>query len=97
MIDFTTLMKSFEKDEQKPANKDKQKRRLFSDDPLPFDVLKNVDADIVLKAKNIHAKDARLKFGHLSLKLDDGELSIDKLEATYKGTKISGNFQLNPD
>jgi uncharacterized protein involved in outer membrane biogenesis len=96
VIDFTTLMKSLEKDEQKTANKGKQKHRLFSDDPLPFDALKKVDADIVLKAKNIHAKDARLKFGHLSLKLDDGELSIDKLEATYKGTKISGNFQLNP-
>ena len=37
VIDFTTLMKSLEKDEKKPANKDKQKRRLFSDDPLPFE------------------------------------------------------------
>ena len=95
VIDFTALMKSLEKDEQKTANKDKQKRRLFSDDPLPFDVLKKVDADIVLKAKNIHAKDARLKFGHMALKLEDGEFDIDKLEATYKGTKISGNLHID--
>jgi len=95
VIDFTTLMKSLEQDEQKAADKDQQERRLFSDDPLPFDALKKVDADIVLKAKNFHAKDARLKFGHFSLKLDDGEFNIDKLEATYKKTKISGNLQIN--
>ena len=94
VIDFTALMKSLEKDEEKTTNKDKQKRRLFSDDPLPFDALEKVDADIRIEAKNIHLKDARLKFGHLSLKLDGGEFSIDKLEATYKETKISGNLQL---
>ncbi|MEX1348141.1 MAG: AsmA-like C-terminal region-containing protein, partial [Desulfobacterales bacterium] len=95
VIDFTALMKSLEKDEQKSANKDKQKSRLFSDDPLPFDVLKKVDADIVMKTKNIHVKDARLKFGHMALKLEDSDFSIDKLEATYKRTKISGNLQIN--
>jgi len=94
VIDFTTLMKSIEKDDEKTAIKVEPKRRLFSDNPLPFDALKKVDADILLEARNIHLKDARLKFGHFSLKLDDGELSIDKLEATYKETKISGNMQL---
>ena len=89
-------MKSLEKDEQKTASKGKQKRRLFSDDPLPFDALKKVDADIVLKAKNIHAKDARLEFGHLKLILEDSNLSINKLEATYKKTKISGNLHIDP-
>ena len=94
VIDFTTLMKSIEKDDEKTAIKVEPKRRLFSDNPLPFDALKKVDADILLEARNIHLKDARLKFGHFSLKLDDGKLSIDKLEATYKETKISGNMQL---
>jgi uncharacterized protein involved in outer membrane biogenesis len=95
VIDFTTLMKSLEKDEKKAANKDKQQRRLFSDDPLPFEALKKVDADIVLKARNIQAKDARLEFGHMTLKLEDSDFSIDKLEATYKKTKISGNLHID--
>jgi uncharacterized protein involved in outer membrane biogenesis len=95
VVDFTTLMKTLEKDEQKPASKDKQKHRLFSDEAQPFDVLKKVDADILLKARNIHAKDARFEFGHLTLKLEDQDFSIDKLEATYKKTKISGNLQIN--
>jgi uncharacterized protein involved in outer membrane biogenesis len=87
-------MKSLEKDEKKPANKDKQQRRLFSDAPLPLDLLKKMDADIVLKARNIHSKDARLEFGHMTLKLQDHDFSIDTLEATYKETKISGNLQI---
>jgi len=95
VIDFTALMKSLEKGGQKPANKDKQRRRLFSDDPLPFDVLRKVDADIVLNARNIHAKEAHLDFGYMALKLEDHELSVEKLEATYKKAKISGNLQIN--
>jgi uncharacterized protein involved in outer membrane biogenesis len=95
VIDFTALMKSLEKNNQKPAKKDKQKRRLFSDNPLPLDVLRKVDADIVLKARNIHAKDAHLDFGHMAFRLEDHDFSIDKLEATYKETKISGNLQIN--
>jgi len=95
VIDFTTLMKSLEQDEQKTANKNQKKRRLFSDDPLPLDILKKVDVDIVIKAKNIHAKDARLKFGNMTVKLEDGDFSIKKFEATYKQTKISGDLQTN--
>ena len=95
VIDFTALMKSLEKDEQNTAEKDTQKPRLFSDDPLPFNVLKKFDADIVLKARNIHAKEAHFEFGHLELRLEDSNFSIDKLEATYKETKISGNLQIN--
>ncbi|MGB9438074.1 MAG: AsmA-like C-terminal region-containing protein, partial [Desulfobacterales bacterium] len=96
VIDFTALMKSSEKDEQKTVHKENQKRRLFSDDPLPFDALKKVDADILMKARNIHAKDARLEFGLFTLKLQEGDFSIDRLEATYKQTKISGNLHIDP-
>jgi uncharacterized protein involved in outer membrane biogenesis len=94
VIDFTTLMKSLEKGKQKPADNDKQKAHLFSDAPLPLDLLKKVNADIQLKARNIHAKDARLDFGHMTLKLEDHDFSINKLEATYKETKISGDLQI---
>jgi hypothetical protein len=95
VIDFTTLMKSLEQDEHKAANKNQPKGRLFSDDPLPLDVLKKVDADIVLKAKKIHAKNARFKLGHLTLKLEDSNFKIDKIEASYKQTKISGKLHIN--
>jgi len=94
VIDFTTLMKSLENDKQAPVDNVKQELHLFSDAPLPLDLLKKVDADIQLKARNIHAKDARLDFGHMALKLEEHDFSIDKLEATYKETKISGNLHI---
>jgi uncharacterized protein involved in outer membrane biogenesis len=97
VLDFTGLMKSLEKDQQALETEEKREHRLFPDDPLPFNALKKMDADIVLKARNIHVKDARLEFGHLSLKLEDSDFSIDKLEATYKQTKISGNLNLKAD
>jgi uncharacterized protein involved in outer membrane biogenesis len=96
VIDFTPFMRMVEKDKQELGEEDKRERRLFPDDPLPFDALKRVDADFVVKARNIHAKDARLEFGHLKLILEDSNLSINKLEATYKKTKISGNLHIDP-
>jgi uncharacterized protein involved in outer membrane biogenesis len=94
VIDFSALMKSLEQDEQKTAKKDHQKRRFLSNYSLSFDVLKKVDADIVLKAKTIQARDAHLKLGHLTLKLEDSDFKIDKFEATYKQSKISGKLQI---
>ncbi|RLB99019.1 MAG: hypothetical protein DRH90_21100 [Deltaproteobacteria bacterium] len=95
MIDFTALMKSLEQDEQKTANKSQQKDRMFSDDPLPLDFLEKVDADIVLNAENIHAKDVRFELGHLTLKLEDSDFKIDKFEASHEQTKFSGKLHIN--
>jgi uncharacterized protein involved in outer membrane biogenesis len=95
VIDLTRLMKTMEKNEEKPAIKMSPKHRLFSDAPLPLDVFKKVDADILVNARNLRAKDAHLEFGHLALQLEDGDFSIHRLEAAYKGTKISGNLNID--
>ena len=96
VIDVTPFMRMAAKDKPAPGKGDKGGRRLFPDDPLPFDALKKVDADFDVKAREIHLKDARLKFGHLAIILADSDLSIDKFEATYKKTKISGNLHVDP-
>ena len=95
VIDFSRLMNPIDKNAKKLAANPSPQRHLFPDDPLPFDVLKKVDADIRISARNIHARDARLEFGHLTLKLENGDFSIDKLEAAYKKTKISGHLAIN--
>jgi uncharacterized protein involved in outer membrane biogenesis len=95
VIDFTPFMRMAEKDKRELGLAEKREHRLFPQDPLPFDALKKVDADIAVKARNIHVRDAQLEFGHLALILEDSNLSIDKLEATYKQTKISGNLHLD--
>ena len=65
---------------------------MFSQEPLPFDVLDTVDADISLRARNIKVRDAALEFGQLVLRIDDGRLHMDTLEATYRNARISANL-----
>jgi uncharacterized protein involved in outer membrane biogenesis len=96
LVDLTPFMGEATKEEKKVDKKGGYDKRLFSDDPLPFEVLKKVDAHIVLKAKHIKAREARFDLGHLTLTLKDNDLSIDNLEAVYKGTKLSGNLHLYP-
>ena len=96
LVDITPFMGEATKEEKKVDKKGGDGKRLFSDDPLPFEVLKKVDAHIVLKAKHIKAREAQFDLGHLTLTLKDNDLSIDNLEAVYKGTKLSGNLHLYP-
>ena len=98
LLDMTALLKNLEKDEKEPSTEPGGREgRLFSNDPLPFDVLKQVDADISLNAKNVRARDANFEFGRLILTLENGDLNVDTLQATYKQTRISGNFHLYPE
>jgi uncharacterized protein involved in outer membrane biogenesis len=96
LIDFTPLIGEEKKEEKEVSTKGGYDKPLFPDDPLPFKVLKKVDADIVLKAKNMKAREAQFDLGHLTLTLTDSELAIDTLEAVYKGTKLSGYVHIYP-
>ncbi|UCD81017.1 MAG: AsmA family protein [Desulfobacterales bacterium] len=98
LLDITALMKNLEKEEKEAGSVPSGlESRLFSNDPLPLDLLKQVDADVSLNAKNVRARDANFEFGRLILTLENGDLDIDTLQATYKQTRISGNFHLYPE
>ena len=59
LVDFTRIMEQVQG--EKAAEKVKAgdtRQALFSDEPLPFEVLDAVDADIVFSARNIKARDA---------------------------------------
>jgi AsmA family protein len=90
LLDLTPLMKVEKAEEIKVAEKIGRDRGLFSDEPLPFNKLEAVDIDITLNARNIRSRDARWEFGHLVIKLEEGDLRVERLEAAYKGTKVSG-------
>jgi uncharacterized protein involved in outer membrane biogenesis len=96
LVDFTPLIGEEKKEEKEVSKKGGYDKPLFPDDPLPFKVLKKVDADVVLKAKNMKAREAQFDLGYLTLTLTDSDLLIDKLEAVYKGTKLSGYVHMYP-
>jgi len=100
LVDFTRIMDQARGRKQAAESKAKtgkaggSRQTLFSDEPLPFDVLNAVDADIAFNARNLKARDAALEFGQLALRLDAGHLRVDKLEAVYQGAKVSANLNL---
>jgi uncharacterized protein involved in outer membrane biogenesis len=96
LVDFTPLIRKSKGKGKEVAKKGERDRRLFPDDPLPLDLLEKVDADIVLDARRIQVSEAGLEFGRLTLTLNDSDLSIDTLQAVYKGAKISGYAHFSP-
>jgi len=96
LVDFTRIMDQARGGKQAETGKADGSRQelLFSNEPLPFDVLDAVDVDIAFNARNIKARDAALEFGKLALQLDAGDLKVEQLEATYRGTKVSANLNL---
>jgi uncharacterized protein involved in outer membrane biogenesis len=98
LLDMTALLKTLAQNEKGPVTvPGGREGRLFSNQPLPFDVLKQVDADVILNARNIRARDANFELGRLRLTLENGDLDVDTLQATYKQTKISGNLHVYPE
>jgi hypothetical protein len=56
-----------------------------------------VDADIILNAQNIRAENANWRLGRLAIKLQEADLRIERLEAVYKGTTVSGSAFVHPE
>jgi uncharacterized protein involved in outer membrane biogenesis len=99
LVDFTRILDQAEDEEKgeekgETASAGESRQLLFSNRPLPLDVLAAVDVDVALKAQSIKAEDALLELGELKLVLAAGDLRVEKLEATYKGAKVSANLSL---
>ncbi|MCG6870473.1 MAG: AsmA family protein [Gammaproteobacteria bacterium] len=77
--------------EEGAAEADTSKERVFSDDPLPFDRLKEINADIRLDAKSVEMQVRELKDVVIGLKLDDGKLEIQPLQAKSGNGDIKGD------
>jgi uncharacterized protein involved in outer membrane biogenesis len=99
LIDYTPFMAAVKEDETQHEETEPSTKGapLFSDKSLGLDALGKFDADVVLRMRRILARDAELEFGHLVLSLINGELKLSTLEATYKGAKISGHAQIDPE
>lgn len=88
LIDFTRIMDQTGSENKAETGKVGGSRRpLFADEPLPFDLLDAVDANITFNARNLKARDAALQFGQLALRLDT-------LEANYQGAKVSASLNV---
>lgn len=98
LIDFTRIIQQLQGQTAAPQDGGSRSARgLFSNAPLPLDGLQAVDADLALSARNLKAREAELEFAQLTLRLEGGDLDVERLEATYRGSKVSAKLQLRAD
>jgi hypothetical protein len=89
LIDFTEIIG------------DKQKKnttktiRVFSSTPLPLDILKSVNVNVSLTAKQIKTNRMTLADTKISMSLEDGLLIIKPLKSIMVGGKLDGSIDIN--
>ncbi len=75
----------------KPPPRSKRNERLFSDQPIPFDLLRIADADLTLAIADLHSGGADYKAIDTHAVLKDGKLAIDPFAAQLPGGHLSGS------
>jgi len=81
-----------------PPKKDKKAvkaKRVFSADPLPFEGLRALDADVTLRADRVTAQGIRLQDVDLKLALDGGRLIVKPAKAKVTGGAISAAIDVD--
>ncbi len=76
-------------------------RRLFSDRPLPFGLLRTADADVALGVQDLHSRGTEYRALHIHAVLRDGRLTVSPFDAELPGGHMSGTLsadasQTNP-
>ena len=91
LIDLVPFTGKEEKGEKKKTKKEK----VFPSEPLPFDSLKAIDANLDIKAKQIRTADLTLDNTVLVMKLNNGKLGISKLNSNVGGGTLAMNMNLD--
>ena len=90
MIDLPELFSDAENKE-----KEKNKTRVFSADPLPVEDLKLVDLNVSIEAQQLKTKNMTLVNTNMDIKLNDGYLIVKPLMSSVYGADVTGHFELN--
>lgn len=72
-----------------------QKKRVFPDDPLPVDGLRAADVDASLKLAKLITPTVMLDDASVTLKLENGRLSVSPVTASVAGSELSADLTLN--
>jgi uncharacterized protein involved in outer membrane biogenesis len=86
-----------EQAETEADTKKTQSTRLFSDEPLALEGLKQVDATITLAAETIHTASLDLTKMELDVNLKNGHLVVDPLNVSLAGSQFEGILDLNAE
>jgi uncharacterized protein involved in outer membrane biogenesis len=79
----------------KSPPRSKRSERLFSDRPIPFDLLRIADADLTLAIADLHSGGADYKAISTHVVLKDGKLAIDPFAAQLPGSRLAGSASVD--
>ncbi len=79
----------------KPQPRSRRNERLFSDRPIPFDLLRIADADLTLAIADLHSGGADYKAIDTHAVLKDGKLAIDPFAAQLPGGHLTGSASVD--
>lgn len=82
--------------EAKAGRPSGKRERVFPKDPPPLEPLKQADAKVQIRAKQIITPEAALDDVSVDLALQDGALDIKPFKALIGGGNLEGNFSLRP-
>ncbi|HEY4041893.1 MAG TPA: AsmA family protein, partial [Rhodopila sp.] len=74
-----------------PPAPPKHSQRLFSDQPIPFDLLRVADADLALSIADLRSGGANYKSIATHAVLKDGKLAVDPFAADLPGGHLAGS------
>ena len=77
------------------AKEEVKKEKVFSSDPLPIDTLKSVDANINISVKKILTKQIQINDANVTVKLQNGSLTLSPFKAKLLGGSLNSKFSLD--
>jgi uncharacterized protein involved in outer membrane biogenesis len=94
-IDMTPFIQAWESDDAAPVEETAEHDLLFSDQPLFFDALPSMEADVKLAVEKLTVGDLTLDAALLQVKQSNRDLKIDPFKVDYKGATFSGRGEVS--
>lgn len=79
---------------EEAARSDPDAGRVFSSDPLPFDLLNAANADISLQARKLVTPKGEFYNVDTRIQLESGDLNARPLNLTYSDSPVTGDFSI---
>ena len=94
-IDMTPFIQAWESDDAAPVEETAENDLLFSDQPLFFDALPSMEADVKLAVDKLTVGDLTLDAALLQVKQSNRDLKIDPFKVDYKGATFTGRGEVS--
>lgn len=91
-IDLTVLDKM-----EKTVKAEPVSEQVFSDEPLVFDALKQLDAKVTFEVQAVNTSSITLNQVDVGVDLQKGHLRVKPLDAGFAGSKLTGHLDLNTE